>query len=108
MSDTVHGHGHGGKAGETRRDFPTLASAALGAAGPRNTVRPLFDSMNPAKDVRALPSSEVDIKPTPVGQRVTVKWRGKPAFVDPRNGPAPTNLQVPGCAFLTPSTLRIG
>ncbi len=84
MSDTVHGHGHGGKTGETRRDFLALAGAALGAAGAGLAIWPLIDSMNPAKDVLALSSIEVDLKPIALGQRVTVKWRGKPVFIDHR------------------------
>ncbi len=86
MSDTVHGHGGtgGSEDGETRRDFLALASAALGAAGAGLAIWPLIDSMNPAKDVLALSSVEVDIKPIAVGQRVTVKWRGKPVFIDHR------------------------
>jgi ubiquinol-cytochrome c reductase iron-sulfur subunit len=37
--------------------------------------------MNPARDVLALASTEVDIEPIAVGQAVTVVWRGKPVFV---------------------------
>jgi ubiquinol-cytochrome c reductase iron-sulfur subunit len=83
MSDTVHGHD--GEDGETRRDFLVLAGAALGAAGAGLAVWPLIDSMNPAKDVLALSSIEVDLNPIAVGQRITVKWRGKPVFVDHRS-----------------------
>ena len=83
MSDTVHGHG--GEDGETRRDFLALAGAALGAAGAGLAIWPLIDSMNPAKDVLALSTIEVDLTPIAVGQRITVKWRGKPVFVDHRS-----------------------
>jgi ubiquinol-cytochrome c reductase iron-sulfur subunit len=41
--------------------------------------------MNPAKDVLALSTIEVDLTPIAVGQRITVKWRGKPVFVDHRS-----------------------
>ncbi len=82
MSDTVHGHGKGD--GETRRDFLTLASAAMGAAGAGLAVWPLIDSMNPSQDVLALATVEVGLAPIAVGQRVTVKWRGKPVFIDHR------------------------
>jgi ubiquinol-cytochrome c reductase iron-sulfur subunit len=82
MSDTVHGHG--GKDGETRRDFLALAGAALGAAGAGLAIWPLIDSMNPAKDVLALSTIEVDLTPIALGQRITVKWRGKPVFIDHR------------------------
>jgi ubiquinol-cytochrome c reductase iron-sulfur subunit len=37
--------------------------------------------MNPAADVLALSSPEVNIAPVQVGQAITVVWRGKPVFV---------------------------
>ncbi len=40
--------------------------------------------MNPAKDILALSTTEVDLAPVQLGQRLTVKWRGKPVFVDHR------------------------
>ena len=44
-------------------------------------VWPLIDSMNPAADVLALASTEVDISAVEVGQAITVTWRGKPVFI---------------------------
>ena len=41
--------------------------------------------MNPARDVLALASTEVDLTPIAVGQAVTVVWRGKPVFVRHRS-----------------------
>jgi ubiquinol-cytochrome c reductase iron-sulfur subunit len=35
--------------------------------------------------VLALSTIEVDLTPIAVGQRITVKWRGKPVFVDHRS-----------------------
>jgi ubiquinol-cytochrome c reductase iron-sulfur subunit len=49
-------------------------------------VWPFIHSMNPARDVLALSSTEVDLGPIAAGQAVTVMWRGKPVFV--RNRPA--------------------
>ena len=37
--------------------------------------------MNPARDVLALSSIEVDLAPIPEGQAITVVWRGKPIFL---------------------------
>jgi ubiquinol-cytochrome c reductase iron-sulfur subunit len=73
-----------GDDGETRRDFLTLATVALGAASVGLAVWPLIDSMNPAADTLALSTIEVDISKIQPGQRVTVKWRGKPVFIDHR------------------------
>jgi ubiquinol-cytochrome c reductase iron-sulfur subunit len=87
MSQTAEGTGAQGPVGDdsqTRRDFLTLATATVGAAGAGLAVWPLIDSMNPAADTLALASIEIDIKPIQLGQRVTVKWRGKPVFIDHR------------------------
>ena len=37
--------------------------------------------MNPAKDVLALSTTEVDLSPVEEGQSLTVMWRGKPIFI---------------------------
>jgi len=70
--------------GETRRDFLYLAAGAMGAIGTAAAVWPLIDSMNPAADVLALASIEVDLSAIEAGQRVTVTWQGKPVFIDHR------------------------
>lgn len=73
-----------GEQEETRRDFLYVATGAVSAIGTATAVWPLIDSMNPSADVRALSSSEVDIEPVAVGQRITVTWQGKPVFVSRR------------------------
>ncbi len=70
--------------GETRRDFLTLATAGFGAAGVVAALWPLVHSMNPARDVLAISSTEIDLARVPVGARLTVVWRGRPVFVDHR------------------------
>lgn len=67
--------------GGSRRDFLTLTTAAIGAVGTAAFVWPFINSMNPAADVLALASTEVDISGVKVGQAITVKWRGKPVFI---------------------------
>ena len=78
-----HGHGHGSE-GETRRDFLALTATALTGIGAAMALWPFIDSMNPAQDVLALSTSEVDLSPIAEGQRVTVTWRKKPVFIDHR------------------------
>jgi ubiquinol-cytochrome c reductase iron-sulfur subunit len=73
------GHGHGPEG--TRRDFIYLLTAAVGAVGVASVAWPLIDTMNPAADVLALSSVEVDLAPAAVGQSLTVVWRGKPIFI---------------------------
>ena len=65
----------------TRRDFLLLATTALGAVGAALAAWPFIDQMNPAADTLAAASTEVDLAPLKVGQRLTVVWRGKPVFI---------------------------
>jgi len=67
---------HSRAGGTTRRK--SAAAATVAAAG---MVWPLISQMNPDASTRALASTEVDISAIPLGQIVTVKWRGKPVFV---------------------------
>ncbi len=83
MADTANpgaGSGHSGD-GETRRDFLYLTAAAMGLAGTAAVAWPIIDSMNPAADVRALASTEVDLSPIEEGMAITVLWRGNPVFI---------------------------
>ena len=68
----------------TRRDFLVVATGTVAATGTGLALWPLIDSMNPAADVLATASVEVDLSPIEAGQRITVTWRGKPVFVDRR------------------------
>ncbi|MGH8865463.1 MAG: ubiquinol-cytochrome c reductase iron-sulfur subunit N-terminal domain-containing protein, partial [Burkholderiales bacterium] len=74
--------GHGfGEGDESRRDFLILTTTAVGAIGAASLAWPFFDQMNPAADVLALSTVEVDLAPIAVGQAITVKWRGTPVFI---------------------------
>lgn len=69
-------------AGETtRRDFMVLTAGALAGVGACSVAWPFVDSMNPAADVLALASIEVDLSPIQPGQTLKVKWRGVPVFI---------------------------
>lgn len=65
----------------TRRDFLEVSAAAFAAVGAAAALWPFIDNMNPAADVRALAAVEVDLTPIALGQRITIKWRGRPVFV---------------------------
>lgn len=67
-----------------RRDFLFIATGAVAAVGTALTVWPLIDSMNPDASVLSFSSVEVDLRPISVGQRITVRWRGGPVFIDRR------------------------
>jgi len=75
-----------GDGGETRRDFLHLTTAAMGAVGVGAIAWPFIDQMNPAKDVLALATIDVNIGAVQEGQAITVSWRGKPVFIRHRTG----------------------
>ena len=78
---------------KTRRDFLYVATGTVGAVGLASTIWPFVDSMNPAADVRAVSTVEVDLSGIETGQRVTVKWRGRPVFIDRRTDSQIANAQ---------------
>lgn len=80
MADTAN-PASGSSDGETRRDFLLYASSAVGVVGAGLALWPFIHSMNPAADVLALASTEVNLAPVAEGQAITVMWRGKPVFV---------------------------
>lgn len=65
----------------TRRDFLFIATGAVAAVGAGAVAWPFIHQMNPAADVLALSSIEVNLSAIEEGQAVTVKWRGKPVFI---------------------------
>ena len=67
-----------------KRDFLFLTTGGLAIAGGALTAWSLINTMNPAKDVLALSSTEVDLSPIEEGQALTVMWRGKPVFIKHR------------------------
>ena len=69
----------------TRRDFLYVATGAFAAVGAAAAIWPLIDQMNPDASVLALASIEVDLSNIPVGQEITIKWRGKPVFLRHRS-----------------------
>src|SRR5258708_9191840 len=84
MPDLAQSPGDWEHDGGSRRDFLLLTTGALGAVGAAVSIWPFIDSMNPARDTLALSTTEVDLAPVQVGQRLTIAWRGKPVFIDHR------------------------
>src|SRR5262244_3143533 len=84
MADVAHQNVTGAHAGETRRDFLILTATAIGGVGVAATIWPFIDTLNPARDTLALSTTEVDLAPVQLGQRLTAAWRGKPIFIDHR------------------------
>lgn len=86
---------------KSKRDFLYLTAAATGAVGVGSALWPFIDSMNPAKDILALASTEVNISSIKPGQAITVMWRGKPVFVRHR-----TEKEIEGARAVDVSSLR--
>lgn len=68
----------------SRRDFIYFATAGAGTVATGAAVWPLINSMNPSADVTALSVVEVDLEGIVPGTRITIKWNGKPVFIDHR------------------------
>lgn len=73
-----------GEGGKTRRDFLIITSIVTSGVGAAFALWPFIDSMNPAADTLALSTTDLDVAPIAVGQRITVVWQGKPVFVSHR------------------------
>ncbi len=67
-----------------KRDFVVLTASAVAAVGAAACAWPLIDSLNPAENILALSSIEVDLSEIKPGQTIKVKWRGKPVFITHR------------------------
>ncbi len=67
-----------------RRDFMVLTASAVAAVGAAVCTWPVINSLNPAEDVLALSSVEVDLSNVKPGQTIKVMWRGKPVFITHR------------------------
>ena len=76
---------------KSRRDFLILATSAMGAVGVGSFIYPFIQSMNPARDVLAASTLEIDLKPIAQGQAITALWRGKPLFIRHRT---PQEIQM--------------
>ena len=79
-ASTADSHG-GHPADPTKRDMLELIAGAGAALFGAAIAWPLISSMNPAKDVLALSSVEVELTPIAPGQGIVVSWQGKPIFV---------------------------
>jgi ubiquinol-cytochrome c reductase iron-sulfur subunit len=83
-ASTAHGHPAGGShdpSGGTRRDLLELIAGAGAAMLAGGIAVALIGSMNPAADVLAVSSLEVDLTPIALGSGITVMWQGKPIFI---------------------------
>ena len=82
---TAHGTAHAGpdtaEGGVRRRDFINVAAVSFAGVGGLATLYPLVNQMNPAADVLALASTEVDISRIQPGQAIKTIFRKQPVFI---------------------------
>ena len=72
---------HTHKDQESRRDFLNLTAGAFAVVGTAYFLWPFLHALNPARDVLAVASNDVDLSSIVEGQGVTIMWRGKPVFI---------------------------
>lgn len=69
---------------QERRDFLYIATGTITLTAAAASIWPIFDSMNPSADVLGISSIELDVASLMPGQRITLKWRSQPIFVERR------------------------
>ena len=66
----------------SRRRFLTTAATVVGGAGAIATTWPFISTMTPSAKTKAIGAPiEVDISELSPGQKITVKWQGKPVWI---------------------------
>jgi ubiquinol-cytochrome c reductase iron-sulfur subunit len=80
MSSTIP-HNSETHGDNVRRDFLYVATGSMGAVTLGASIWPLIDALNPSADVLSLSSVEIDLSGVQTGQRITIKWRGRPVFI---------------------------
>lgn len=65
-----------------RRRFLTTAATVVGGVGVAATTIPFISSMTPSAKTKAIGAPvEVDISELKTGEKMTVKWQGKPVWI---------------------------
>ena len=73
---------HDGEIDQHRRRFLTTAATIVGGVGVAATAVPFISTMTPSAKTKAIGGPvEVDISELKPGQRLTVKWQGKPVWI---------------------------
>ncbi|MEM8569773.1 MAG: ubiquinol-cytochrome c reductase iron-sulfur subunit [Pseudomonadota bacterium] len=72
---------HADEQSGSRRDFLYVATGAAGAITAGAAIWPLINQMNPAANVQALSTIQVDLADVEPGSQISVKFLGKPVFI---------------------------
>jgi ubiquinol-cytochrome c reductase iron-sulfur subunit len=66
---------------QSKRDFLVKATVATSAVGAAAAAYPFISTLQPASNVKALASVEVDLSDVAEGEGKVILWRGKPVFI---------------------------
>ena len=84
-----------GEIDRQRRRFLTTAATVVGGVGVAATSIPFISTMTPSAKTKAIGGPvEVDIGKLQPGQRLTVKWQGKPVWIVRRDEKTLSDLEV--------------
>lgn len=97
----------GSDVSQNRRRFLTAATTVVGGAGVAAAVVPFLTALAPSAKTKAVGGAvEVDVSGLAPGDKVTVKWRGKPVWILRRSkdalaelGDMDDKLRDPGSAI---------
>lgn len=86
---------HNGETDLQRRRFLTTAATVVGGVGAAATSIPFISTMTPSEKTKAIGAPvEVDISEMKPGERLTVKWQGKPVWILKRTEKALEDLDT--------------
>ncbi len=86
---------HDGEIDKHRRRFLTTAATVVGGAGVAASTIPFISNMTPSAKTKATGGPvEVDISELKPGQRLTVKWQGKPVWIIRRDDKTLSDLET--------------
>lgn len=82
----------------SRRRFLNWTAGVVGAIGVGYAAVPFIRSMAPSASVQAQATETVDLSKIEPGQRITIKWQGKPVWVVKRTERMVDSLDAPEVA----------
>ena len=79
----------------SRRRFLTTIATVVGGVGVVATAVPFISTMTPSAKTKAIGAPvEVDISDLKPGEKITVKWQGKPVWILRRSEKSLTDLEI--------------
>ncbi len=90
---------------QSRRQFLTTAATVTGGVGAAATAVPFISTMTPSAKAKAIGAPvEVDVSELQPGERMTVKWQGKPVWILRRTDESVSDLDKLDSAVSDPDS----